>query len=116
MAVYFRTTEFVRNSIPLELMPSARQAIEAEIERLIDLLDTIDGDCDLEDDDPAGGDPDDEGEFDRSISPIAPRFGIDQTGEPTNVVELRAAHREQEDQIYEAEYQRCVRSHRVRAA
>jgi hypothetical protein len=32
-----------------------RQQIEAEIERLIALLDEQDGDPDLEDDDPAGG-------------------------------------------------------------
>lgn len=116
MAVYFRTTELVRDSIPLELVPSARKAIEAEIERLIELLDTVDGDCDLEDDDPAGGNVDDEGEFDRSISPLAPRFGVDQSGDPTNVVELRAAHREQEDRIYAADYDRCLRSRRAAAA
>lgn len=37
-----------------------RVEIEDEIERLIALLDAYDGDCDMEDDDPAGSDAEDE--------------------------------------------------------
>ena len=41
-----------------------RAAIESEIERLIAMLDAYDGDPDLEDDDPAGGNVEDEGQID----------------------------------------------------
>ncbi|MFW2831745.1 hypothetical protein [Sphingomonas sp. ID0503] len=77
-----------------------RAAIEAEIERLIGILDTADGDCDLEDDDfdrctagddgcgafqvPYGGlvfGASDDG-TERLPLPI---YGVDQTAGPTNV-------------------------------
>lgn len=72
-----------------------RAAIEAEIEMhlhrvtlLIGRLDRQDGDCDLEDDDPAGDPldlngemPDDEG---RGILPTQPLYGVDQSAGPLN--------------------------------
>lgn len=49
---------------PLPLSPAIlagrRKALAAAIETLIDVLDVIDGDPDLEDDDPAGGNVTDE--------------------------------------------------------
>ncbi|MBU1606829.1 MAG: hypothetical protein KKD08_08495 [Alphaproteobacteria bacterium] len=60
----------------------SRHHIEQTIEQLIGLLDTSDGDCDLEDDDPAG-DPLDHGEADYYL-PDIPLYGIDQDSPPIN--------------------------------
>lgn len=50
------------DDMPPPLLPTrlSRAAIEAEVDRLIGLLDLLDGDCDLEDGDPVGGDVEDE--------------------------------------------------------
>lgn len=65
----------------------ARGLIEGVIETLVLLLDTIDGDPDFEDDDPAG-DPLDRGEHDGTsdLMPM-PIWGIDQSLGPVNVAE-----------------------------
>lgn len=58
-----------------------REAIENEIERLIAVLDVLDGDPDLEDDDPGGGNVEDEphmGEG-QGYYPDIPLYGIDQS-------------------------------------
>lgn len=103
MAIHMPITEMFRGATPVTLIPSARKAIEAEIERLIELLDTIDGDCDLEDDDPAGGNVEDEGEFDMRVCSLLPVFGADQTQPPINMVELHADQRAQEDRLFRAD-------------
>ncbi|WP_230629346.1 hypothetical protein [Sphingomonas sp. Leaf37] len=62
-----------------------RRAIAAQIETLIAVLDAAGGDCDLEDDDPAGGNPDDEGEVPDWLPRFPlPVYGIDQRCGPTN--------------------------------
>jgi len=51
-------------------IPLTRDAIEAEIERLIELLDAVDGDCDLEDggdDEPSLGSTPLRGEYDLEL-------------------------------------------------
>ena len=57
--------------------------------RMIDRMDAIDGEPDLEDDDPAGGSADDTGEIEPwhadGISLALPRYGKDQSNGPTNV-------------------------------
>ena len=55
-----------------------RQQIEEEIEHLISLLDAHDGDCDLEDDDPAGGNVEDD-QQDPMHYRLPPKYGADQT-------------------------------------
>ena len=57
--------------------------LEAFIEIAIGLLDMIDGDPDLEDDDPAGGNVEDEGEM-REFYRTPPKYGEDQTKGSTN--------------------------------
>lgn len=76
-----------------------RAEIEAEIEAhltrvtlLIARLDRADGDCDIEEDDPAG-DPLDKGEEDEARGARVPVFGVDQTREPINQREMEAAER-----------------------
>ena len=65
-----------------------RRAIAAQIEALIAVLDAADGDCDLEDDDPAGGNPDDVGEVPDWLPRFPlPVYGIDQRRGPTNARE-----------------------------
>lgn len=54
--------------------------------RLIERLDEIDGEPDMEDDDPAGGSIDDEGEG-LELLPMLPRYGADQTRGPNNEAE-----------------------------
>ncbi|MET0240191.1 MAG: hypothetical protein ABW184_09875 [Sphingobium sp.] len=54
-----------------------RPKLEAFIEIAIDLLDTLDGVPDVEDDDPAG-DPLDEGEI-QEAAPEATAYGVDQS-------------------------------------
>lgn len=68
-----------------------REQIEDEIERLIGLLDLHDGDCDLEDDDPAGDPIEIHGEAPadngNDLMPILPLYALDQSGGPINVRE-----------------------------
>lgn len=82
--------------VPIALSPEERAAIEAEVDRLIAILDAVDGDCDLEDDDPAG-DPLDKGE-DEEWRPEGfvlpkPRYGEDQSEGPANEQEVSRAWR-----------------------
>ena len=67
-----------------------RPDIEALVDAAINLLDLLDGDADLEDDDPAGGDPDDEGE-DCQLLPLMPVYECDQSKGPLNEREGYAA-------------------------
>lgn len=81
----------------IKLDRATRQAIESEVDRLIAILDGADGDCDLEDDDPAG-DPLDLGEAEdwrpEGCDLPKPRYGVDQSAGPINEAEVgRAWHR-----------------------
>ena len=76
--------------------PIERKALEAEIERLIELLDTIDGDCDIEDDDPAF-DPGDDREQEEWRGIMPPLYGIDQSAGPIN--ERQAMQRHQRERM-----------------
>ena len=58
-----------------------RRAIESTIERLIGMLDALDGDADLEEAESA---EDDDADEDHCCHAEAPDFGIDQTGWPRN--------------------------------
>lgn len=79
-----------------------RQAIEDEIERLISLLDTFDGDCDLEDDsedrclfEDGGADISpqcDPLQSPHYLSPVLPRYGEDQSLGPINEREVHRDH------------------------
>jgi len=62
-----------------------RAAIEAEIERLIAMLDDLDGDCDLEEDDPAGGNVLDM-ELDEDAEALRPLYAEDQSAGPINAL------------------------------
>lgn len=73
-----------------------REAIESEIEMhlhrvtlLVARLDRADGDCDLEDDDPSGDPAEIDADSDdgRALSPILPRWSVDQSRGPTNANE-----------------------------
>lgn len=74
--------------------PLRRQRLRTEIEDEIELhlarvsllvarLDRMDGDCDLEEDDPLEDNNDDEG-WAGEISPLRPRYAVDQSRGPTN--------------------------------
>jgi len=72
---------------PLELViklgrPSAAVIIGEQIDALIATLDRLDGDPDLEEDDPPGGDPLDLGEAEAGR--LLPTYGIDQAKGPIN--------------------------------
>lgn len=84
MGVYLHPTFVLAN----------RQAIEDEIERLIGLLDLVDGDPDREDDDPAGDELDEGGEAPASHGVLAtlPQYGLDQSLGPINYLEAERAH------------------------
>ncbi|MCW6531188.1 hypothetical protein NED98_13125 [Sphingomonas sp. MMSM20] len=84
MSVYLHPTFALAN----------RQAIEDEIERLIGLLDLVDGDSDREDDDPAGDELDERGEAasSRGILTTLPKYGLDQSLGPINYLEAERAH------------------------
>ncbi|MCP3732021.1 hypothetical protein M9978_16470 [Sphingomonas sp. MG17] len=75
-----------------------RDQIELAVELLIARLDAEDGDCDLEDDDPAGGNVEDQGEPGSwpELGPDGRSFGMSPIGdddrEPEDV-SLRARHR-----------------------
>lgn len=74
--------------VPLSLISQAvpmltRYELVALTERLIERLDALDGDCDIEDDDPLeeddhGGTDLDKGELDEAEHMPAPDYGIDQ--------------------------------------
>lgn len=78
---------------------SSRQVIEAEIERLIDLLDLVDGDADLEPEQDCC--TDDLGEHDIQVSPIAPIYGLDQSTAPMNMREMASAQYDAEKRLQE---------------
>lgn len=91
--------------IVLSAIPSLPRAELARIaERMIDRLDELDGDPDLEDDDPAGQ-CDEDGVNTASRQPtdphffteLVPKYDVDQSKGPTN---LHAAHREWQRQEY----------------
>ncbi|MCW6529730.1 hypothetical protein NED98_05680 [Sphingomonas sp. MMSM20] len=77
-----------------------RRAIEDEIERLIGLLDLVDGDCDLEDDDPAGDPLDEHGEAPShdgyELVATRPVYGLDQSLGPINYREAERGYRARE--------------------
>ncbi len=85
-----------------------RAVIEAQIENLIGLLDAIDSDPDLEDDDPGGGNSEDQGELlnedgvDDFIR-AKPIYGIDQT-KPLNHATALQRH---DLQVQLADHERC---------
>ena len=70
-----------------------RAEIEDEIERLIALLDRYDGDCDLEDDDPAGGNIEDQRQ-DPMHYRLPPEYGANQTRMINERLILRDYHRQ----------------------
>ena len=76
-------------ALPFQMISEAigrlsRSEIEHLTESLIDKLDALDGDPDLEDDDPAGGNPEDVGEPDYARGLPLPVYGADQTRLPLN--------------------------------
>lgn len=83
MAVHVRITEG---------LPALRRVLEAKIEALIALLDYSDGDCDLEDDDPAG-EPLDKGELEEWRGLLLPAYGSDQSRGPINERQMHRAYR-----------------------
>lgn len=76
------------NPLPRMLTREDRRIVARHIESLIALLDEADGDCDLEDDDPAGDHLDSYGEPHSDdgarISALRPAYGIDQRRGPIN--------------------------------
>ena len=83
-------------TLTLGLSYADRSASEDEIERLVDMLDMFDGDCDLEDD--REDDPLDRGECPGAegveLMATLPIYGVDQTLGPVNEREAyRAWHR-----------------------
>lgn len=79
-------------NVMLATIPSLSRAELGRLTtRMIDRMDEIDGDPELEDDDPAGGSADDAGEIEPwradRISLALPRYGKDQSNGPTNVQE-----------------------------
>jgi hypothetical protein len=82
---------FVLPPVPRFLRPEDRSIIEAQIEALIELLDQEDGDCDLEEDDWAGGAVEDQPhDLHENLIPI---YGIDQALGPINEVVAIEAYR-----------------------
>lgn len=69
---------------------ATREAIENQIEALIAFLDVLDGDPDIEDDDPAGTE-EDKGER-REYYPLPPKYGLDQSEDPINLDEIMRDH------------------------
>ncbi|KAA9014073.1 hypothetical protein F4U94_14660 [Sphingobium limneticum] len=83
---------FVLPPVPRYLRPEDRFAVECQIEALIALLDQEDGDPDREEDDPPGGNVDDERQYCGHYL-LLPIYGVDQTAGPLNEVEAYRAHR-----------------------
>ena len=82
-----------RTSINAGLTAAERKAVKAEIERLIAALDALDGDCDLEEDDPAGGNVEDVCQVEDwrpdGFRLPPPLYGDDQSKGPTNERQVR---------------------------
>lgn len=91
MAVNYPSTAFRPHTISLGLTAFDRKAIERQIEQLIELLDTLDGDPDLEEDE-LHEDPLDLGEA-TGIMETVPIYGLDQSAGPLNERAAYAAHR-----------------------
>ncbi|ALR19027.1 hypothetical protein ATN00_00545 [Sphingobium baderi] len=72
-----------------------RERLEGFVAIAIDLMDLMDGDPDLEDDDPAGGNVEDERQMaeGEDYYRLPPRYGIDQTKGPINEIEAYRQHR-----------------------
>lgn len=80
--------------VALAVIPSLPRALLARlVERAIEHLDAMAGDCDLEEDDPSG-DPLDRGELDEGI--MLPKYGPDQSLGPIN---FGAAYREYQEKL-----------------
>ncbi len=90
MAIHISNTAFRPCTITLALPPRDRKAIERQIEALIELLDTLDGDIELEDDE-LHDDMLDLGEGSDELATL-PIYGTDQTRGPLNFL---AAHKAQ---------------------
>ena len=103
MAIHHPSTAFIPRTINLGINSFDRYAIECQIEELIALLDLVDGDPDLEDDDPSG-DPLDRGEMpcDGELLAMKPVYGDDQTLGPINEYEAKRAR---DVALYGADYQ-----------
>ena len=86
------TLVFPVPELPAQLSLEDRNVISATIERLIDILDRIDGDPDLEDDDPAGGSIDDERQDDPDGGLWPAIYGVDQSEGPINTYEVNRAY------------------------
>ncbi len=86
---------FVLPPVPRYLRPEDRFAIEEQIEALIALLDEDDGDPELEDDDPAGGNVEDERQMGegQEYYRLVPEYAADQTLGPLNEIEAYRQHR-----------------------
>lgn len=73
----------------------SRSRLEQLAEAIISHLDKLDGDVDIEDDDPAGGDLDDMGEYDSEdgtpMCAVLPIYALDQSLGPINEREARRA-------------------------
>lgn len=91
MATQFHSTAFVPRTITLGLSALDRKAVERQIEELIALLDTIDGDTDLEEDE-LHEDPLDAGEAEEYLA-TWPIYGPDQSAGPLNEHQACEAHR-----------------------
>ena len=90
MAALMPSTAFMPRTITLGLSRIDRKAIEQQIEALIALLDTIDGDPDLEEDE-LNGDPLDLGEAVECYD-VLPRYAVDQSAGPINRREAQWMH------------------------
>lgn len=98
-------------SNPLALpYPLSRRAIEDHIETLISVLDALDGETDLEDDDPAGGSVDDEGEESLGIW-AKPIYGADQRRAARNIPAIEAEHLRRENTRSERAYRELLARH-----
>jgi hypothetical protein len=82
MAVMIPSTAFRPRTISLGLTALDRKAVERQIEELIELLDTLDGDPDLEEDE-LHEDPLDVGEEDTFMEAL-PIYSLDQSKGPVN--------------------------------
>lgn len=91
MATIIPSTALRPCTITLTLPPRDRRAVERQIEALIDLLDTLDGDPELEDDE-LGDDILDLGEAAEGL-PTLPIYATDQSRGPRNFDDALRAYR-----------------------
>lgn len=91
MAKHLAREHFLPRTIYLGVMPADREAIEQQIEVLIEMLDHIDGDPDMEPDH-EDYDACDAGEQEELL-PLLPRYGKDQSKGPINEREARDLYR-----------------------